>query len=370
MADEMPYSLVIYDRAYAFVGWVGRVTRLEATIRHNLVSTASFTIDDDHVRAEALLAPGARVMIYRNDEFQIGGWVRITEGTFAVAGELTFAVDDYFKVLYDWAAWPNPTASLTGQNVEYRTVTGPAETVVKTVVRETAIRLGFPLTYAADLGRGTVGTYTLRFHPIYDRLFPAVDQAGIGVTVRQNGAGLVLDCYVPRTYGHKLSPEAGTIIGGTYSLTAPTVTRVVVGGSGEGTARILKGPFIDTAREAAWGRVIEVFRDARDSDSDDVYTERATETLAEGAPRSALSLVLSETEHFRYGGAGLRIGDRVTAEVNGLTITDTLREVQLKFDKDGDVATPIIGDRTDDPSVVLAKQIRALKRGNTDRMAR
>lgn len=366
----MPYSLVVYDKAYKFVGWVGRVTAVDAAIRHNMVSTASFTVDDDHVRAKALMAPGARVLVYRNGEYQLGGRVQVTEGTFAVAGQLTFSVDDYFRVLHDWLAWPKPTAPLTGQTVEYRTITGPAETVVKTVVRENAVRLGFPLTVAPDLGRGARGTYTFRFHPLYDRLFPAVDLAGIGVTVRQGGTGLVLDCYTPRTYSHELSPGAGTVVGGSYSLTGPTATRVVVGGQGEGVARTFKS-YPDAARETDWGDIIEVFRDARDSEQGDVYAERAAESLAEGAPMSALSLVLSETKHFTYGGDnGLRIGDRMPAEANGITLMDTLREVQLKFDNDGDKATPIIGELTDDPNVVIAKQIRALKRGDMDRMAR
>lgn len=365
-----PYTLVIYDKAYGFVGWVGRPTKISAAIRHNMLSTASFTVDDDHVRAGALMAPGARVMIYRNGEYQVGGLVQVTDGTFAVAGELTFAVDDYFRVLHDWTAWPVPTANLANQTVAYRTITGPAETVVKTVMVENANRLGFPLVAATNLGRGSSGTYTFRFHAPFDRLFPAVDLAGIGVTVRQNGAGLVLDCYTPRTYTHKLSPAAGTVVGGSYSLSAPTATRVVVAGQGEGVLRALRGPFIDAARETTWGNIIEVFRDARDSEDEGVYLERATESLAEGAPLSALSLVLSETKNFKYGGDGLRIGDRVTAVVNGIEVTDTLREVRLEFGANGDIATPIIGERTDDPNVALAKQIRALRRGDMDRMAR
>ena len=366
---EMPYTLVVYDKDFRFVGWVGRVTGVEGGIRHNLVSTASFMVDDDHPRAKALLEPGARVLVFREEEYQLGGWVQLGAGTFAVAGQITFSVSDDFQVLFDWLGWPKPGEALTGQTVEYRTVTGPAETVVKTLVRENAVRLGFPLTTAPDQGRGAKITATFRFHPLYDRLFPAVDLAGIGVTVRQIGNGLVLDCYEPRTYKHELTPGDATVVGGTYSLKAPSATRVVVGGQGEGVLREFKG-YPDLARESAWGRVIEVFRDARDSEQGDVYAERAAESLAEGAPMSALSLVLAETKHFQYGGAGLHRGDKVTAVVNGIRVTDTLREVQLSFGGDGDVATPIIGDRTDDPSVTIAKQIRALKRGDRDRMAR
>lgn len=367
MASEIPYEILVYA-GWEFRGWVGRPLELKPVIRHNLKSTATFSIEADHVRAPDLMAPGARVMIYRHGEFQMSGPVRAAGGDFT-ASTLTFTVEDDFRILHNWLAWPKPAAPLTGQDVEYRTITGPAETVVKTVMAENAARLGFPLTIATDQGRGTSGKYTFRFHPAYDRLFPAVDQAGIGVMVRQEGAGLVLDCYATRDYPHTLSAEKGTVTGGTYSLAAPKTTRVVVGGQGEGVAREFRA-FPDTARETAWNDVIETLQDARDSSAGDVYAARATETLAEGAALAGLSLELSETEHFRYGGKGLRVGDRVTALIRGQAFTDVLREVRLSWGKGGDTATPIVGERSDDPDLALAKRIRALQRDNNDRMAR
>lgn len=368
MASEIPYEILVYN-GWNFVGWVGRPRDLKPTPRHNMISTASFTIDADHPRAAALMQPGARVTIYRHGEFQMSGPVRLVTGTFEIASTLSFSVEDDFRILHNWLAWPKPSAPLTGQNVEYRTITGPAETVVKTVMSENAVRLGFPLTVTPTQGRGKVGTYTFRFHPAYDRLFPAVDQAGIGITIKQEGNGLQLDCYTPRNYEHLLSPASGTVVGGSYSLASPNITRVVVGGQGEGVARTFKG-FPDTARETTWTDIIESFQDARDTSTGDVYAERATEALAEGAPLSGLSLELSETKHFRYGGDGLRIGDRVSAKIGDQIFTDTLREVQLSWDQEGDQAKPVVGQRTDDPDVTIAKRLRALKRDNNDRMAR
>jgi len=367
MASEIPYEILVYT-GWQFKGWVGRPLDLKPVIRHNVMSTATFTIESDHRRASELMAPGARVMIYRHGEFEMSGPVRLATGEITAASTLTFTVEDDFRILNNWLAWPVPGAALTAQSVEYRAITGPAETVVKAVMAENAARLGFPLTVAPDLGRGAVGKYTFRFHPAYDRLFPAVDQAGIGVTVRQDGAGLLLDCYTPRTYPHTLSPEKGTLTGGTYSLAAPKTTRVVVGGQGEGVARTFKG-FKDTAREGAWNDIIETLQDARDSSSGDVYADRANEVLAEGAPLTGLSLELSETEHFRYGGKGLRVGDRVTAVINGQSFTDVLREARLSWDKDGDTATPVVGERSDDPDLRLAKRLRALQRSDNDRKA-
>jgi hypothetical protein len=368
MASEIPYEIVVY-KGWDFVGWVGRPIDLKPVIRHNMKSTATFTIDSDHLRAADLMSPGARVMIYRHGEFQMSGPVRLAGGQFTAAATMNFTVEDDFRILNNWHAWPKPGAPLTGQDVEYRSITGPAETVVKTVMAENAARLGFPLTVAPSLGRGASGTYTFRFHPAYDRMFPAVDQAGIGVTVRQDGRGLLLDCYEPRDYAHQLSAENGTVTGGTYSLAAPTVTRLVVGGKGEGVAREFRS-FVDTARETAWNDIIEVLQDARDSSSGDVYADRAAEVLAEGAPMAGLSLELTETKHFRYGGDGLRVGDRVPAVIRGQLFTDVLREARLSWDNAGDVATPVLGERTDDPDTTLAKRIRALQRDNADRKAR
>lgn len=369
MASEIPYEILVYV-GWSFKGWVGRPLDVKPTIRHNMKSTATFRVDADHDRVADLKTPGARVVIYRHGEFQMSGPVRNSTGQFVVNGALTFTVEDDFRILHNWLAWPKPSAAVTAQDVEYRTITGPAETVVKTVMAENAARIGFPLTVAPDQGRGAVGTYSFRFHPAYDRLFPAVDQAGIGVTVKHSGNGLLLDCYVPRNYPHLLSPESGKVIGGSYSLAAPTATRVVVGGQGEGVARDFR-TFPEAGREVEWNDVIEVMRDARDSESGDIYAQRANETLSEGAPMAGLSLELSETKHFRYGGDGLRVGDLVTALVNGQPYADSLREVRLSWDdKEGDLATPVIGERSDDTDTQLAKSLRALKRDNNDRMAR
>jgi hypothetical protein len=367
VASEIPYEILVY-KGWEFKGWVGRPADVKPTPRHNVKPTATFVLDTDHIRVADLMAPGARVMIYRHGVLEMTGPVRLVSGQFTDQATLTFSVEGDFRILNNWLGWPKPGAILSAQAVEYRTITGPAETVVKTVMAENAARLGYPLSIAPDQGRGSSVNCTFRFHPIYDRLFPAVDQAGIGVTVRQDGPGLLLDCYATRDYPHQLSPESGTVIGGTYSLAAPTATRVVVGGTGEGTARVFKG-YPDVARETLWKDVIEVFQDARDTSTGDVYATRGAETLAEGAPLAGLSLELTETEHFRYGGDGLRVGDTVTARIRGQYFTDVLREVRLSWDGGGDVARPVVGERADDTDTLLAKRLRALQRDNADRKA-
>jgi hypothetical protein len=373
-----PYRISIYDKAFGFVDWLGAPLRLEIHLRHNDMSTAQITVDADDPKAVGLNAAGARVVIERGDDFLMSGRVSLVSAKGPRSeGELTFTVEDDFRVVRDVLAWPVPTGSVSadgtinGQTVEYYTKSGPAETVVKDIIQKNAVtRLGLPITIAPDQGRGDSVTFTGRFHPLRDRLFPAIDQAGIGVTVRQSGAGLVMDCYTPRVFSPTLSEESGTLTNWDYSTSAPKNTRVIVGGQGEGTARTFK-QFVDTGRETDWADKIEVFQDARDTSVGDIYAARAAETLAEGAPMSGFSLTLSETETFRYGGPdGVERGDQVTVKMGSLTATDVLREATLIFDGDGETITPIVGERRDDPNRRLAQTLRTLNADNNDRKAR
>lgn len=373
-----PYRIGIYDKAFGFLDWLGAPIRLEVHLRHNDMSTASIDVDIYDPKAESLNQDGARVVIERNGEFLMSGRCSLVSAQGpSKEGVFTFTVEDDFRILRDILAWPVPTGTvaadgtINGQAVEYYSKTGAAETVVKDVIQKNAVtRLGLPVTIAPDQLRGDSVTFTGRFHPMRERLFPMIDQAGIGITVRQSSAGLVMDCYAPRVFATTLSEESGTLTKWAYSTSAPKNTRVVVGGQGEGTARVFK-QYVDAAREAEWADVIEVFRDARDSDVTDIYAERAAETLAEGAPMSGFNLTLSETEDFRYGGPnGVLRGDQVTVKMGSLTVTDILREATLVFDENGETITPIVGERTDDPGRALARELRTLKADNNDRKAR
>lgn len=376
MADS-PYEIRVYDKGYQFRGWIGGPSSLEVRPRHNLPGSATIELFGDHPRAADLITPGGRVEIYHHGEKRLTGVVGDWSIPDLIRGNLSIPIIGDFRIVQNILGFPVAGHTLTGttingQAVEYRTITGPAETVVKTVLAENLARQGrTDVTIAPDLGRGAVGTYTFRMHQLYDRLFPAVEQAGLGVSVLQDGTnGLVVDCYEPRLYPHVLSVEGGTITAGSATFSRPTATRVVVGGQGEGVDRTFK-QYVDTAREAEWGDVVEVLQDARDSESGDVYAERAAETLAEGAPKTGLSLSLSETAHFRYGGDGVHVGDRVRVNVRGLEVTEVLREAVLSWTTDGgDVATPILGERKDDAATAIMTPLRRLAADNRDRKAR
>jgi hypothetical protein len=137
----------------------------------------------------------------------------------------------------------------------------------------------------------------------------------------------------------------------------------VVGGQGDGTARVFRARS-DTTAEALWGVKRESFVDATDATTTALLDSRGDAAIAEGAATAGLKLTLAETDTFRYGDQ-LRVGDLVTTQlVPGATaITDVLREAVINWSvEEGLTATPVVGDRQDDPNRVFAKAIASVAR--------
>lgn len=356
-----PFTLTIYDKHFVRQGWLGDPLRLDAVIRHNNVSTLKLTLASNSRKIPLLQEKGARLVCEYEDGHLVSGMVRATGGS--SAGRLEFDVIDDYRLVTRVQGWPSPGSALsattpTAQPAEYHTVSGPAENVAKALIRANAVtRLGLPVTVEPDLGRGRPITVSVRFHPLADRLFPAFDAAGVGLSVKQQGSGLYVSVYEPSVYDKLLSEASGVVQEWNWVNKAPEATRGVVGGQGEGTARLFQS-FVDVSRETEWGDVVEVFRDARDTSSGSVYTERANETLAEGSEKSGLSVRFSETANFRYGRAFTR-GDQVSLQVGYATVTDLLREVKFTWTPEkGLETTPQVGEINDSSDATLAKALR------------
>jgi hypothetical protein len=359
-------TTTVYDKAFVRVGFINDPTEVVITPRHNDVGTAKLTLPLDHPKAAMLLEPGVRAVFEEDGEFRLSGPVRAidAEGP-STEGTITFTFDSDFRELKNILGWPVPGAAITAQGTaEFYTITGPAETVVKDLVTKNGVtRLGKPITVAPNLGRGGTITVAARFEPLYDKLVPVLDGAGIGVTIKQSGAGLVLDCYTPSTYPLELTEESGIITNFSWSYTPPTATDVVVGGQGDGIDRtFLK--FQDTARTAEQGERIEVFKDATDADTPELFQERANETLAENAGLPGVKVEMSETSNFRYGGDRFNVGDKVRVRIGpGLVVEDILREATITWTHDdGKTTVPAIGE-TKTPEQKLAGGLKNLARG-------
>lgn len=379
MEDAPPLVFTVYDGDLNRKGVVGRPFGVSGSIRKNLPGDFTFSVDADDPRAAALGTPGARCVVeYRWDptapkEGLLSGAVNDVSGSGDFRSKVrTFTVtDDWDDVFNQTQGWPNPTGTILQQGAEtaYFKRTGPAETVLRDITTANLTRIGSDVVFPASLGRGTSITVQIRMHLLAERLFPAVDTAGLLVRVLQvNGVRTVL-VTVPTVQTRVLTEDSGVIVSGDFQRAAPTVTRVVVGAGGEGTARIFRR-YVKTALETEWkmtNRPRERFVDARDVESTDpaletLLQQRADEAFAEGAPKSGLSVVLAETEQWRYGKT-FKLGDRVSVRLTGAPVlSDDVREVQFAEDDSGLTVTPIVGAWAESTQDKVLAAVAALAR--------
>lgn len=263
---SIPFKITVYDKDLHRKAIVSTPINLRVIPRFNLKGTADFALALDHPALGDLMAPGSRCVIDYYGKQTLSGLVtaKSVVGP-SIDGKATFVIEDDFGILHTILGWPVPTSPITSQGAaENYVITGPAETVLKQLVTKNAHdRLGINVTCAPDLGRGANVTLEIRMEPLFDKLLPLIEDAGLGITVTQGPAGLVVDCYEPTTYGPILSEASGIVSDWSWTNMAPTVTHVVVGGRGEGVEREFRS-FADNDSAASWGVVREAFVDARD----------------------------------------------------------------------------------------------------------
>ena len=274
-----------------------------------------------------------------------------------------------------------------------------AEAAIKDLITKNMVtRLGRPVIVAADQGRGgdarTAGMLPdVRMLPLDEAVASLLEWSGLGLKFEHDGvsAGITAEVWQPNTWPMELTVAGGTVTDGTWARQDPEATRIVVGGPGEDVSRAFWDVRDSTGLEAKHNDIIEVFRDATgasltwpDALSDayrvakyyllrsEVSTALKTEFtaylnaagrkgLADGAPKSGLSLTLSETEQFSFGPGGYERGDLITVVSNGATFSERITSADLaETATAGVTVTPQVGERTDDPDRVLAEAIARL----------
>lgn len=349
---DTPFEIRLFDKAFTWVGVLSDPQAVTLNLRHLAQPTGQVVVKNDHRLLPRITTEGCRFTVDFQGEQVMSGLVDSLQGDGAPDGQVTLQLRDDYALLADVLGWQDPTATIPtsgasvtlGQNYWQRT--GPAESVLKQVVQANAVsRLGLPVTVAADQGRGPTITVKWRMHPIGDRLMPQWPvTSGLGIAVRQVGAGLVVDCYQGRNYPVPITRESGIVTAWEWDWAAPTITRTVAGGQGEGTARKFLG-YVDSTAEATWGIVRESFVDANDVDNDADLATRVKDGQSEGRRLTGLKLTLAETQTFRYG-THLKVGDIVTETLVGdYAAPHVLTECVLNWSvDDGFTATPAVGD--------------------------
>lgn len=377
-----------YDRDLALTGVVvadnSDASSASFTVRLNGIGTGNVTLPVSHKMVPVLLQPGARLRFYywHNDsliEQMSGPVVATAAGMDARGATITYtAVSD--DVLLKNLAWPVPTAGLASQTLEYDTNTGAVDQQVYTMVSDNLIdRLGLPVRMVHMFFTGPTATVKARFHTLAEVVYPALEAANRGIKIYQWNPGdpepflltgllstpcLLVEIYTPADKGYVTWTPLLGITSGTASTTAPTATRVIVGGQGEGTARTFaehRGTLQDE-----WGPLFvrEVFVDARDATDAATLAQRGAEGLAAGGPSGALTAITTDGEPWLVGNDYNR-GDRVRiAAVTGEVIsTEPVRSITFTVTgKDGVRVIPQIGDpsSTQDPDEATARILRNL----------
>lgn len=338
----MDPKITLFNKSFQRVDEIGDPELLSCTPRHMQAGSASITLPADHPKAGLLTAEDARVLIEYPGVTMLSGVVEGVEGLGPdVSGTLTFNIRSDFRELHNILSWPAPTGGVAGQGGDktmYRR-TGAAETVFKNIVRENATRMGKSLTVAPDLGRGATITIEGRFLPVADMVLGAVEDAGLGVSVVQVGAGLVVDVYVPRVWSQTVTEASGAIANWSWSKSRAKATRATVVGQGDGDVRVVR-TVVDTVLEATTGDRIEILVDGGQTTVAAELDAAGRLALAENRQQAGISVTLLETETFQYGGVdGYRVGDRIPFQIGpGIAVDDILREVTLTWSKDDGVA--------------------------------
>lgn len=357
---------VIFDKNNVFER---DISGLEATadLIPNGISVASFVLDDDHAALTAVTANGARCAVWFRGAERFRGAIQSTPGE-GPEGFVTAHVEDDRRLLWAWHGRQVPGAPLDAQASEYRVYTGSSESVFKAALAENFARLGVPWAVAPSLNRGLPKRVEFRMHPLADKLIPILDLDGLVSTLTyDDDTGITtVDVREPVTVPGVLTLDTGIPDSYKFDRTNPTVTRVVVGGRGEGVERQFI-EVIDHDREAEYGVILEGFVDARNTDEDADLTIDAYQALAEGAPRVGITTELAETQRFLYGETYVE-GDLVHVQIGPVDTTQRLSVSITESADNGVEVTPHIGELEDsaDVEVQIAQQLARLARGIRD----
>ncbi|HEX8489308.1 MAG TPA: hypothetical protein VF642_12240 [Propionibacteriaceae bacterium] len=383
MVDEPPVVAVWRDLGsqWARVGEIGEYNDLKFTPTFNDVGDWTTTLPYED---QALLLTKNRLVTIDwrgvRSTWQVVGFNPSSDEE---TGETVLAVSGGGALArLGWVlAWPNPALPIGSQPVvgeeDPAPYVGPAETVIRTLVAgNLRDRYGMAITCPPSQGRGT----TVTARPVFDNLLELVTKlakdGGIGVDVglvdvaeSATRANLTLRFWTPvnRAKSVLLTAAAGTLDKWEQADTAPTATKALVGGAGNGGAdRFFTWPVTtpkSTATASEWGGHREVFVDGPATFDPAELQQAGRQALTEGAETRTLALTSAESEGqqaFRH----FAVGDIATGEVlTGASVQDVITSIAVTVDENGIDVVPTFGNPSaTDATLDLAEQVGALRR--------
>lgn len=338
-------------------------TRLTVTL--NWLAVSSWTIDlpaTDAVLGKC--APGWGVIVYLDGEQILSGAIediereRSSDGAATGRGTVSITGSDDLAIVASELAWPVPTEPVTNQGASARdSRSGAAETVIKGYVSDN-VGVGRDVdrqdasapdvrevVVGADQARGDTVEFSARFDPLLDLIREA--HGGLGVTCGQDTSQqIVFDVVEPRDLSGSavFSFELGNLRSARWNSGLPETTHAIVGGEGEGTARIFRERRDSTAAND-WRMHTAEFIDQRSSSSNLELDQAGDEALEDGRRTGIIDARLLDTARLAYG-TDYHLGDRVTVVPEPPSaFTDIVTSVQITADAEsGEVhIAPAVG---------------------------
>lgn len=382
MPNDLPVVAVWRDLGtqWARVGEIGEYSELKFTPTFNDVGDWTLTLP--YADQALLLEPGRLVTIdwrgirstWEVNPFNPSSDEETGETVLAISG-----VGALSRLGWE-QAWPDPNRPIDSQPVtspeDPAPFRGSAETVARLLVAgNLRDRYGMDIVCPVSQGRGTAVTA----RPVFDNLLELVTKlardGGIGVDIglvdvaeSSTRARLTLQFWTPmnRAKSILLTAAAGTLDKWEQVDTAPTATKALVGGAGNGGADRFFTIVTTPASEAAalrWGGHRVVFVDGPATFDPAELQQAGREALAEGAETRTLALTSAESEGqqaFRH----FNVGDIATGEVlTGASVQDVIRSITVTVDENGIDVAPTFGNPSaTDATLDLAEQIGELRR--------
>lgn len=282
-------------------------------------------------------------------------------------------VDDW-AVLQALLARQNPLGALANQgSAEFDIREGPAETVVKEILADIVTRLNLPMIIQPppDPDPSPVVTVKARMDPLDELLPPLLEMASLGLSIhfhRKGGAlppeladmgpdaeGKWIVEVHPSRNEASLSWDEAELVKGTLELSAPGGSRLIIGGAGEGVAKVY-AEAVNASLEDSLGpyRLREAYLD----DTDGTKTEAALQAI-----QGAVSVNFEVDDGVPWwAGEDFLVGDFGGGTIGGVDFRARIGEIELNADASG-VARymPKIGNATPPPEVQVARAVAQIK---------
>lgn len=336
------YTIYFVDTDNQRIGQVDDYNRLELNLRFNDVGKFLLELPGGSPAADWVSWKGG-VQIVRNGTQLMSALVRKVQRRLDKNGyELILSGPDENTYLAERVVYPEKNGNFAAQ--AYDVKTDKAETVLKYYVSNNAgpdaLLARRTLTIETDGQRGSTITGRGRFQNLLEFLkelaLQGTSELGFRVWRRQ------FQVYEPadKRLSVIFSLELGTLTQFESNIEAAKFNYLICGAAGEAASRTFREQG-DSDSVVRYGRM-ESFRDRRDTgDAAEIY-QTLNEELARNAERFSVRFTTADT-------AGMRaledwmLGDRVTVVVDGQAIQETIREITIKVDRNGEQIQPTVG---------------------------